>query len=178
MKNLTGVAWSLVLASALAACSSDDEGGGSGGGTGTGATSGSGGNGGSSGSSSGGTAGSGASAGNGGAAGNAGVGGSAGGGAGSGGAAGTSGSAGSSGSSPDGGGPTPCETCLAQKCSSQLAACTGKPACAAIITCVQGCPSSGGDACRTKCVTDNAGGKTEWDALAGCVGTNCTGLCN
>lgn len=177
MKNLTGVAWSLVLASALAACSSDDEGGGSGGGTGTGATSGSGGNGGSSGSSSGGTAGSGA-AGNGGAAGNAGVGGSAGGGAGSGGAAGTSGSAGSSGSSPDGGGPTPCETCLAQKCSSQLAACTGKPACAAIITCVQGCPSSGGDACRTKCVTDNAGGKTEWDALAGCVGTNCTGLCN
>ncbi len=175
--KLAHLGFVLATAAAALACGSDDDSGGSGGSAGSST-------GGSAGSSSGGSGGgSGGSAGGstGGSAGSS-TGGSAGSGGGSAGSAGGGGTAGGAGSAGQGGGsagsgPSPCEACVTSKCGSQFSACTGKTACNAIIGCVQKCPSGGGT-CADACVTANPGGKTEWDALSSCVGTNCGTLCS
>ena len=131
-----------------AACSSDDDGGG-----GSGASGGSGGSGasgGSSGSSSGGSAGSGA-----------------GGGAGTG----TGGSAGG-----DGGGGDACLTCIESMCSAALGTCQADNDCTLILACAQQC--TGGANCVDNCALTHPLGKSAWDPLAACVGSNCSSVCN
>jgi hypothetical protein len=150
MKNFLTFVFMTGLAS-MAACSSEDSTGGTGGsGTGGSATGGTGGSG---------TGGSGT----GGSAGMA-TGGTAG--MATGGMAGMAGAAGGTGQD--------CVTCLTTNCSTELGACQASADCTKIISCAGACADQ---ACADKCVTDNPGGKTAWDAVEACGTTKCATEC-
>ncbi len=144
------------------ACSSDDDGGGTGtGGSGAGGS---------------GTGGVGAFGASGGQAGSAGA---ATGGVGASGGAGGTAAAGGTGATGGGAGAA-CTQCiqgaLTGACSSQLAACQGSADCQAIFTCGQGCPAND-SACIQGCINSNPNGKAAFDAITACINTTCKTEC-
>ncbi|MCE7894913.1 MAG: hypothetical protein DYH12_35275, partial [Sorangiineae bacterium PRO1] len=84
------------------------------------------------------------------------------------------GSAGSASGGAAGGTGNDCVTCLQTNCGTELAACLGNTACAAIVQCAGSCTDQ---ACADACVTSNPNGKTDWDAVEACGTTKCATEC-
>lgn len=74
-------------------------------------------------------------------------------------------------SSPD----PQCNTCLSSSCCSEATTCGANTSCAAISTCIQACAD---DTCSQGCLTSNAAGAADYNALTGCVSNSCMVACS
>ena len=67
-----------------------------------------------------------------------------------------------------------CNACVSQKCAQEVANCQSDPACAALLSCVSGCPDQ---VCVDKCTTTFPNGKPLFDPILQCIQTNCWTEC-
>ncbi len=66
--------------------------------------------------------------------------------------------------------------CIESMWSAALGTCQADNDCALILACAQNC--TGGASCVDGCAATHPLGKSAWDPLAACVGSNCSSVCN
>jgi len=68
-----------------------------------------------------------------------------------------------------------CLACAQTTCDAEIGACTADDACAASLTCVQGCPD---DACIETCLADNPNGTMLITPVFDCAVARCSDDCS
>lgn len=76
-------------------------------------------------------------------------------------------------------GPTACDTCMAQKCDTEVKGCYCDTDCIALNDCIEGCVVDGGvdQVCVNACGTAHPNSTSKFNATTTCLTTNCNNEC-